>query len=102
MKPQKPVSSLANLSATFSCAVLGSAFGSFIYRFLNEGDESQIVPFLLSGWLAYGAHRLEKIWWKRSYGNESGLAWLWKDTLAMLIWPVLHSRIQAHKKKDSP
>lgn len=100
MKGQPPMRPLANFAATLASAFAGGIAGSIAFSLVNDGETPSVFTFLLTIWLGIGAERLDKAGWTRSYGIDGGLTWLWKDTLAMLIWPVLNKRLSKQKKVD--
>jgi hypothetical protein len=56
---------------------------------------SWMVQFISALWMLHGAKRLQQGGWRSSHDHRAS-GWLFKDSLAMLIWPVLYNWI-AHR-----
>jgi hypothetical protein len=50
-------------------------------------------------WMLHGASRLKEGGWRPSFGRD-GAIWIIKDSLAMLIWPILYNWIARRAEKE--
>lgn len=80
----------------FSCAVFGASIAGMLANLANPSPMTWgLVQAVVFGWILRGAARLQECGWRASYGRDSAV-WIVKDTVAMLIWPILQRWI-AHR-----
>jgi hypothetical protein len=101
-KPDQPHRS--ELSADAVCIFLVALSGNFLFDAPPDQDLPRIVSVVWSLgigiWMAFGAGLLKRAQWIRSYGADQGISWLFKDALAMLIWPFLLKWILNSRKSQ--
>ncbi len=57
-------------------------------------------PILIIFWMHLGLGRLRDAEWVRAYGSAGGVSWLFKDSVAMVLWPVLLKWIHSRKSQS--
>lgn len=83
-----------------SCAIFSASLLGLICSFLSV-DSILIwsLEVACASWMLHGAVRLQQGGWRSSYGRDGAL-WLVKDSLAMLIWPILYNWIAQRAEKE--
>lgn len=75
----------------FCCAVFGSCLIGLMFLFSvgDKGWGTMALQFATYYWMVHGAHKLLEGGWRSSFGRD-GASWILKDSLAMLIWPIMY------------
>jgi len=101
-KPDQPPRS--ELSADAACIFLVVLIGDLLHGAPPDQELPLILVFLwtfgVGTWMAFGAGLLKRAQWNRSYGTDQGITWLFKDALAMVIWPLLLKWILNSRKSQ--
>lgn len=101
----KPVqTSRSELSADAACIFLVALTGNYLLDVPPDQDlpliASAIWSLGIGIWMAFGSGMLKRALWIRSYGTDQGISWLFKDALAMVIWPFLLKWILNSRKSQ--
>lgn len=85
---------------TITCVIFGSSLLGLACSFLSDEPVfSWVVQGLCALWMLHGATRLHQGGWRSSY-KHGATSWLLKDSLAMLIWPVLYNWIAQRAERE--
>lgn len=95
----------SELSADAACIFMVVLIGDLLHGATPDQELPLILVFLwtfgVGIWMAIGAGLLKHAQWIRSYGTDQGISWLFKDALAMVIWPILLKWILNSRKSQS-
>ena len=75
----------------FVCGIFGGSLIGLVFDFCVSVEPWAIllVQIITGLWMMYGAYKLEGGGWRSSYGRD-GAVWILKDSMAMLIWPIMY------------
>lgn len=85
---------------TIACVIFGSSFVGLTCSILSADPLwTWGLEAVCALWMLHGSIRLKEGGWRPSYGRD-GAIWILKDSVAMLIWPILYKWIAHRAEKE--
>lgn len=86
--------------ANLACFALVQAVVIVLGMFVTDSAEIvAIVMMVVYAWMVGGLATLQKQGWRRVYGTPPHDPWLLKDTLALVLWPMVSKQIMRRGDK---
>lgn len=85
---------------TITCVIFGCSLTGLAGSLLSDDPlMAWGVEAVCAWWMLHGSIRLKEGGWRPSFGRD-GAIWIVKDSLAMLIWPILYNWIARRAEKE--